>query len=576
MSLMFDSQDDPDRLAQIELARERPVRLGGLTVEPALRRIAHPDGREEFVEPRVMQVLVALLSAEGAILTREDLQARCWGGVIVGEDAITRVIGRLRRLSETFGAGHFRLDTITKVGYRLVPASGSDARDGARHPPAPPRTLRPRVCVLPFTDMSHGDDQAYFSDGMSEDIITDLGRLSGLTVVSRAVAFSMKGQPLDQERLRTLNVTHVLEGSIRKAADRLRISARLSTLASGEQAWAQRWDRHLGDVFALQDEISDAVVRALRLTLLAPDIEAAERRGTRSADAYNLYLQARGIYVGGNQGSRSRDEAIISLCRCAIEIDPDYARAWALMAIGWDWLIHTWGAPKEEGWTAVDRALALNPDLAEAHAVKAKLLYEGGSVDDAFEEISLALRLDPECYEANETAGLLHYRQLKMADSARHYAKAAALMESDFGSAGMLLACHNILGDTGGTALAARMTRARAEAALERDPNNGGALGFLVGALTLLGERDEAREWMAHGLRVDPDNRNMRYNFACSLVDLRDFDDALDMLAPFFATTTASFLANAKVDPDLDAIRSDPRFKAMVAGAEARLAKASA
>ena len=576
MSLMHDHGDLEEPLAPVELARERPVAVGDLVFEPALRRVVHADGREEFLEPRVMQVLVALLSADGRILTRDDLQARCWRGVVVGEDAITRALGRLRRLSETRGHNHFRIETITKVGYRLVRTAHPSTDETVHHLPVGPSHRRLHVCVLPFADLSLGEDQGYFSDGVSEDIITDLGRLSGLIVVARNLAFSMKGQPLDQARLATMQVTHVLEGSIRKAGSRLRISARLSVLASGDQCWAERWDRDLDDVFALQDEISDAVVRALRLTLLPEDPEASERRGTRSADAYNLYLQARAIYVGGNQGSRSRDEAIISLCRCAIEIDPDYARAWALMAIGWDWLIHTWGAPADEGWAAVARALALDPNLPEAHAVKAKLLNEEGQVAEAAEEIETALRLDPDCYEANETAGLLHYRQLRMSESARHYAKAATLMERDFGSAGMLLACHNNLGDAEATARAARMTRRRAEEALERDPHNGGALGFLVGALTLLDERDLAREWMSHGLRVDPDNRNMRYNFARALVDLRDFEDALDMLKPFFATTTRSFLNNAKMDPDFDPIRADPRFAAMVAGAETRLARETA
>ena len=355
---------------------------------------------------------------------------------------------------------------------------------------------RPHVCVLPFADMGHSADQSYFSDGVSEDIITDLGRLTGVTVVSRNLAFSLRGEPLDSPRLTELEVSHVLEGSVRKAGERLRISARLTDRLAGDQVWAERWDRELGDIFTLQDEISDAVVRALRLTLLPVDLDAAERRGTRSAEAYNLYLQARAIYVGGNQGSRSRDEAIISLCRCAIEIDPNYARAWALTALGWDWLIHTWGTPAHEGWAAVARALELDPNLAEAHAMKAKLLNEEGQTEEAFREIEAALKLEPASYEANETAGLLHYRHSRMAQSARHYAEAARQMDNDFGSAGMMLACHNALGDADAIVRSARLTRSRAEAALERDPNNGGALGFLVGALTLLGDRER-------GARVD-------------------------------------------------------------------------
>lgn len=252
----------------ITLAHEAPMRLGALSIEPARRRVAHDDGREEIIEPRVMQVFAALLHAGGQILTRDELLMSCWRGVVVGEDAVNRVMGRLRRLAADLGAGVFELQTITKVGYRLV----SDFIPPAQVAPAAvrtPQTHRPSICVLPFANLSDDPQQEYFSDGISEDVITDLSKVSSLFVVARTTAFSYKGKGVDVPTLAgELNVGHVLEGSVRKVGGRVRITAQLIDAASGGHVWAERYDRDLKDIFALQDEISEAIVTALKLNLL--------------------------------------------------------------------------------------------------------------------------------------------------------------------------------------------------------------------------------------------------------------------------------------------------------------------
>lgn len=251
----------------ILLAHEPVVRLGALDIDPARRRILHDDGREEIVEPRVMQVLVALIRASGQILTRDELMASCWRGMVVGEDAINRVIGRLRRLAGGLGAGVFELQTITKVGYRLVSEHLPRARPGGAALILPDR---PSICVLPFANMSDDPQQEYFCDGVSEDLITDLSKIRGLFVVARTTAFSYKDRPLDIPALaRELNVGHVLEGSVRTVDGQVRITAQLIDGASGGHLWAERYDRDLKDVFALQTEISQAIVAAVKLALTA-------------------------------------------------------------------------------------------------------------------------------------------------------------------------------------------------------------------------------------------------------------------------------------------------------------------
>ena len=256
--------------------------------------------------------------------------------------------------------------------------------------------------------MSGDVEQEYFSDGITEDVITDLTKVSTLSVVSRNTAFTFKGKSVGLSQVaRQLNVSHVLEGSVRKAGGRVRITAQLIEGSRDSQIWAERYDRDLNDIFALQDEISQAIVKALKLKLLPEEKKAIEQRGTDNVEAYNLYLMARQYYITGNAGDVRRDEAIIRMCGRATEIDPGYARAWALMALGQMALRFDHGGREDGGLAAAERALALDANLAEAHAVKASYFGENGQHDEASAEIDIALRLDPESHEVNTSAAFV-------------------------------------------------------------------------------------------------------------------------------------------------------------------------
>jgi len=393
-------------------------------------------------------------------------------------------------------------------------------------------------------------------------------------VVSRNTAFAYKGKQMDASEIaRKLKVTHVLEGSVRRAGGRVRITAQLTDATNDRQVWAERFDRDTDDIFALQDEISHAIVKALRLQLLPEERREIRRRGTDSVEAHDLYLVARQIYVSTQEDERG-SQAIIRACRRATEVDPHYAQAWALLAWG-QRSLSGFGAQPDDGMAAVDRALALNPELAEAHAVKADILRTRGQMDAALSEAATALRLDPESYEANRVAGRIAYLQHRFKDAVTYYEKTIGLMDSDVNSAMMLVSSYRALGDAAGRLRTAAVAVQRADTVLAHDQNNVAVIAFSANALSAAGEAERAKVRMNRALLIDPDNFSMRYNFACGLcVYQHDKNAALDMLEPVFARITADLLRYMQADPDFESLHDDPRYKAMVAAAEARLAAA--
>ena len=438
----------------------------------------------------------------------------------------------------------------------------------------PRRRARPLcICVLPFQNMSGDAEQEYFSDGISEDITTDLSKISSLGVVARNTAFTFKGQSVDVADIaKKLGVSHVLEGSVRKAGGRVRINAQLIDGATGEHLWAERYDRDLEDIFAIQDEISKAIVEALKIKLLPEEKKAIEQRGTNNAEAYNLYLLARQYWVTGNHGDPRREERVMRICGRAVEIDPYYADAWALLAIAQSSLRYAFDRTVDDGFAAAHTALAIDPGIAQAHLPMVKRLLQQRRVDEALSALETAIRLGPDSWEVHKEAGRFFVTNRDVPRATKHYERAVELMESDFHAWALLASCYESLGEKAKLPAVAKMMVSEAQRAVQQDPSNGAALGILAGGYALLGEEEKAREWIDRALLIDPDNLNMRYNFACVLAGhLGDGEAALKMLQGTLPFIGESQLQIVEADPDLESIRDDPRFQKMVAEANKRI-----
>lgn len=447
-----------------------------------------------------------------------------------------------------------------------------ESKLGAPKPPAvvPEKSNRVSICVLPFANMSGDPEQEYFSDGITEDIITDLGKVSALSIVSRNLAFSFKGATGGVADIgRQTRASHVLAGSVRKAGDRVRITAQLIDAAKDAQVWGERYDRELNDIFALQDEISKAIVAALKLTLLPEEKQALEQRSTSNAEAYKLYLMARQFWLMDNERN---NEIVIRICKHVVELDPNYAQAWATMGLArWN-LFWQVDLAQDDIHYPAQRALALGPHLADSHAADAAVKRSVGDFEGALLAARKAAELEPQSYVANRLAGLSCMGLRLFDDAIMYFGVAADLMDNDFTAASFIVQCYEVKGDTVRMHAAAVKAMKRIERIVSEDPGHGRAIGFGVSILVTLGEKERAMEWATRARLIDPDNANLQYNLACAMSLVGEHDHAFRILEGVAERSSLGMLSWIESDSDLDPLRADPRFEPMLSKAKARLA----
>jgi len=413
---------------------EAAFQLGELTVDPRAGEARGPGGREKL-DPKVMDVLVVLAQHAGQVVLREELLARLWPNVVVTDEVLSRCIYELRRqLSQAGGSERYKemIETIPKRGYRLIgdvnPApdpisTGPPPRPKWRLPaiisaaaavvlflivfgqrvtdspadshPLPAATAMNSIAVLPFVDMSEGQDQGYFSDGIAEEILNRLAQSGELRVIARTSSFSLRDRSLDvAEIARKLDVTHVLEGSVRKAGDRIRITAQLISASDSSHLWSDTFDRGLDDVFSVQDEIATSVATALQITLGGG---TPKGRMPASVEAYESFLKGEFFYSRRAPGDVERS---VTYFKEAISIDPRYARAWAALAgahshQAWDGVHLDKERQRLQGEAAL-RAVELDPRLAVAHSRLAQFYSETSDEKKAEDHHRIAMALDPD------------------------------------------------------------------------------------------------------------------------------------------------------------------------------------
>ncbi|MEO8307465.1 MAG: TIR domain-containing protein [Pseudomonadota bacterium] len=427
------------------------------------------------------------------------------------------------------------------------------------------------ICVLPFANMSGDPEQEYFSDGITEDIITDLGKVSALSIVSRATAFSFKGSSADLAQIaRQTKAAYVLAGSVRKSGARVRITAQLVGAVNDSQVWGERFDRDLNDIFALQDEISKAIVTALKLTLLPAEKQALEQRGTTNPEAYKLYLMARQFWLLDNERN---NEIVVRICRRVVEIDPEYAQGWATLALA-QWNMFWQGDSGDYGEHAASTALRIEPNLSDSHSAMAAVYRNKGQFAEGLLECQRAMKLDPSTYIGHRIAGLCCLGLRRYDEAIAYFEFAASAMESDFTASTFISQCYKAKGDLDRMRGSTLRAMDRIEKIVMADPGHSRAIGMGVAMLADLGEKERAREWATRARLVEPDAVNLQYNLACAMSALGENSLALEALEGIAAKLSPGMVSWLEADTDLDPVREEPRFIAMLEEVKARFAKA--
>jgi len=539
----------------------------------ALIQRAMPQRNAEVPEDRRIEYRVGI-NLDDVIVQGEDLfgdgvniAARLEGvarpgGIAISQSVYEKLGNRLELAIEDRGAQQLKNIAQPIRVYDII----LDPKPAAA-PPGMAAVIqeKPSIAVLPFTNMSGDPEQDYFSDGITEDLITDLSKLSGLFVVGRHTSFAYKEMGPNLEQIaRELGVRFLLEGSVRKARQRIRITGQLIDGTSGGHLWAERYDRDLTDIFAIQDEITRAIVEQLKVRILPEESASIGQAPTSNVEAYSLYLKGREIFHNPTKVSLGLARQLFVR---ATELDPLFARAYAGIAncdarfVGW----YGTRIPLERILASADKALSLDSTLAEAEAARGEAFRVSGRKDDATASFEQALALDPKNFEAN----LAYARHLRgtgqLEKSAEHFIRALEVQLDDFQSPILLEGILLSLGRVEEAQRYGRLGLARAEEILRQHPESSRPAQLGACTLARLGMRDEAINWIERVLWIDPEDAQALYNVACAWAILGETNQALDTLEKW--SRQGGVLAKnwLERDPDFDRIRSHPRYAELLA-----------
>jgi len=429
---------------------------------------------------------------------------------------------------------------------------------------APVADDRRSIAVLPFVNMSGDPENEYFSDGIAEEILNLLVKLPQLRVASRTSSFVFKGEKVNiPEVARKLGVSTLLEGSVRRAGERVRITAQLIEVGTDSHLWSETYDREMRDVFAIQDDIARSIVAALEVTLTPRDRRALQYVATSDTKAYDYYLRGRQYFY---EFTRRQFHNAIRMFRKAIEQDPNFAQAYAGMADTYS-LLYQWADSSEENIAKANdasiKAITLDPDSAEANAARGTALTIGGQHEEAERAFENAILLNPSLYEPYYFYGRDCLAQGKFEKAARLFSEAARIRPDDYQALSFLSMAYAELGRESERLETSRKTLKAAEEHVDLHPDDGRALTFGAYALVELGQPDRAREWAKRALDGDRDEPAIIYNVACMYTQLGEFDEAIELLSRSIdqGYGNRGWLEH---DSDLKPLRDHPRFRELL------------
>ncbi|MBY5767455.1 adenylate cyclase [Rhizobium leguminosarum] len=462
---------------------------------------------------RGVKLLAALVERPGEILGKGELMDAAWPGLAVEEGNLTVQIAQLRKLLGPAADGGEWISTVPRVGYRFTGAI--DQRAGVKRKPLP-LPDKPSIAVLPFVNISNDPEQESFADGLTEDLITDLSRMPGLFVIARSSAFAYKGRPMDVRAIaEELGVRYLLQGSARRAAGQVRINAQLVDAVSGNHLWAERFDRNLDHIFAVQDEVTAKIVEALLGRLRAPP----PRNRPKNLEAYDLCVRARKLMDDSPQTAR---EAHLMLTR-AISLDPDYAEPYRWLAINhWMGEVHSGGPTEPTRKTALQlarKAVAIDPNDAGCRWILAYLLAYERSFAEADADFAKAIELDPN--EADTFAALSDIAVLagRVGEGLEHIAKAFRLNPFPAGWYYLTL---------GQAQYAAGQYEAAIETLRRDETYRTSSRRFLAASLAQLGRLEEARAEVELFLVANPNFSTRHWAAAEPFRDARTLAHFID------------------------------------------------
>jgi adenylate cyclase len=542
---------------------DQDVRFGdSFRFEVASARLWSGD-REVRLTPKAAAVLKELVTHAGNPVSKEDLFATVWKGTIVSDDALTSCVQELRRALNDDPRRPRFIETRHRRGYGFVaPLAPASAEETNRRLAMPAVSS---IAVLPFVDMSPAHDQEFFCEGIAEELITALSQVAGLHVAARAASFHFRRTGGDvREIARHLQITTLVDGSVRKADDRLRVTVQLVDVASGHQYWSERFDRTTTDVFAMQDEIAEQVATRVRGGLLSSEERQRLVRPHTSAAAYDDYLRGRQCLT---RMTRSDLEQSIALFRHAIDRDPHYAPAFAGLAMAHATLYEWFGAEDRDlggAERASDCALEIAPDLAEAHVARGCALgvsREYGAAARAFEG---AIARNPQLFDSYYYYGRTAFATGDIARSAELFERAGEVRPEDYQSPILWGQSLKMLGRAEEAGAAVREGIRRAERMLALNPTDVRALS--IGAIALFedGQRIRAFEWSQRALELNPDDTSALINAACVRIRAGQRNQALALLERVFARGRGK-RDWVEHDPDYESLRGDPRFERLLA-----------